>query len=197
MPRAKRAREEDAAALAIAEELRDMAARLGDPFEGMSSAERRVAERRRDRRQAKFQRRLDNAVAKWHAMTVLQRNAWADEYLRQDRKRRGSETKAPKAADLPLLFAIVTVSARHNAKAAKARAAKAAADAALEAQRPANPATPPATRPAPAPEEPGADTEAPKPQQPRKRRRGPAVGPIGSQAGGVWYPPIYDEEDFA
>lgn len=194
MPRARRTRDDDTFD-PIAEELDDMRKRLGDPFEGMTPAERKVAERRRERHLAKWQRRLDKAVAAWHAMTVLERNAWADDYLRQDRKRRGSESKPPKAADLPLLYAIVTVSARDRAKAARAREAEKAAAAEREAQRPENPAPPRATRPAPAPEGPAPDAEAPKPEKPRRRRQGPAFGPVGQQIDGVFYPYITDGDD--
>ncbi len=152
------------------------------------------------RNSAKFDRRMAKARAKWERMTVLEQKAWADEYLRQDRKRRGPESKPPKAAELPLLYAIIAVAERDRAKAAKAReGAKAAEVDPYATHRKATgeePRTPRATSPSPAPEAPPADTEPPRPEKPRKRRRGPAVGPIGSQAGGVWYPPIYDEDDF-
>lgn len=184
----------------IQEELDDARKRLGDPFEGMSPAERKVAERRWDRRQAKWQRRIDKAVAKWQRMTILEQKAWSDEYLRQDRKRRGAQSKPAPAAELPLLYAITAIAERDRAKAAKAREAEKAAEAAKAREAATatgeDPRTPRATRPSAAPEAPAAHTEPPTPEKPRRRRRGrPAVGPIGSQAGGVWYPPIYDEDD--
>lgn len=185
----------------IMDELDDVRKRLGDPFGGMSPAERKVAERRWDRRQAKWQRRIDKAVAKWHAMTVLERKAWADEYLRQDRKRRGPESKPPKAAELPLIYAITAIAERDRAKAAKAReAAKAGEVDPYATHRKAageEPRTPRATRPSPAPEAPAAPTEPPKPERPRRRRRGrPAFGPVGQQVDGVFYPYITDGDDF-
>lgn len=198
MPRARRTSDEPTFD-PIQEELDDMRKRLGDPFEGMSPAERKVAERRWDRRQAKWQRRIDKAVAKWHAMTVLERKAWSDEYLRQDRKRRGPESKPPKAAELPVLYAIIAIAERDRTKAAKAREAEKAAEvdpyathrkATGEEHR-----TPRATRPSPAPEAPPADTEPPKPEKPRRRRRGRAFGPVGQQIDGVFYPYITDGDD--
>lgn len=151
------------------------------------------------RNSAKFDRRMAKALAKWGRMTILEQKAWADEYLRP--KRRGAQSKpAPAAAELPLLFAISDLAGRARAKAAKAREAEKVAEvdpyAAHRSAAGANPATPRATRPSAAPEAPAAPTEPPAPEKPRRRHRGPAVGPIGSQAGGVWYPPIYDEDDF-
>lgn len=151
------------------------------------------------RSSAKFDRRMAKALAKWERMTILERKAWADEYLRQDRKRRGPESKPPKAAELPLLFAIITIAERDRAKAAKAREAEKAAEvdpyaahrkAAGEEHRTAR-----ATRPSPAPEAPPADAEPPKPEKPRRRRQGPAFGPIGYQIDGVRYSYITDGDD--
>ncbi len=194
MPRAKRARDVDAFD-PIAEELADLRKRLGDPFEGMSPSERKVAERESDRRQAKFQRRLDKAVAAWNLTPPLERNAWADGYLREQRRRYNAQATMPKAADLPLLYAIVTVCGRDAAKRAKAREAAQAAEVEAAAQRPENPRTPGATPSSPAPENPVADAEPPKPEKPRKRRRGPAFGPVGQQIDGVFYPYITDDDD--
>lgn len=179
----------------ILEEIQAALTSLGDPFAGMSPAERKVAERRRDRRQAKWQRRVDKSVAVWHAMTVFERKAWTDEYLRAEKKRRGSEAKAPKAADLPLIYAVLTVARRYAAKAAAAREAEKATEAAREAQRPAKPAPPRVTRRAPAPEAPTVAEDTPKPSPKRRRRRGPAVGPVGQQIDGVFYPYVMDDDD--
>lgn len=167
--------------------------RLARP--GMTQAK---LDRRKARSAAKWARRKAKALAKWDRMTILERKAWADEYLRQDRERRGPESKPPKAADLPLLYAITAIAKRDRAKAAKAAEAREAEKAAevdpytahLKATGDEH-RTPRATRPSPAPEAPAAH---PKPERPRKRRRG--YGPAGYQIDGVRYPPIYDEDDF-
>ena len=151
------------------------------------------------RSSAKFDRRKAKALAKWERMTILERKAWSDEYLRQDRKRRGPESKPPKAAELPVLYAISDLAGRARAKAAKAReAAKAAEVDPYADHREAageEPRTPRATRPSPAPEAPAADTEPPTAERPRRRRRGPAFGPVGQQVDGVFYPYITDGDD--
>lgn len=144
---------------------------------------------------AKWERRKAKALARWDRMSLLEQRAWADAYYREDRKRRGPESKAPKAADLPLLYAISTIAERDRAKAAKAREAEKAKGDLWETHRQATGEehrTPRATRPSPAPEAPAADIEPPK--QPRPRRRG-RPGPAGYQINGVRYPPIYDEDD--
>lgn len=168
--------------------------RLAKP--GMTQA-KLDAEKAKD--SAKFDRRMAKARAKWARMTIPERNAWADEYYREARRQRPSAKPAP-AAELPLLYAISDLAGRARAKAAKAREAEKAAEvdpyAAHRKATGEEPRTPRATRPSPATEaSPAAPTEPPTPPKPRKRPRGPAVGPIGSQAGGVWYPPITDEDD--
>lgn len=198
MPRARRTTDEPTFD-PIAEELAALVAlldrtRLARP--GMTQAK---LDDEKARSSAKFDRRKAKALARWDRMSLLEQRAWAAEYMRQDRKRRGPESKAPKAADLPLLYAMSTIAERDRAKAAKARsAAKAAEVDPYKAHRAATGdehRTPRATRPSPAPETPAADAEPPKPPRARKRRRGPAVGSIGYQIDGVRYPPIYDEDD--
>lgn len=167
--------------------------RLAKP--GMTQA-KLDAEKAKD--SAKFDRRMAKARARLERMTVLEQKAWSDEYLRQDRKRRGPESKPAPVAELPLLFAISTIAGRDRAKAEKAREAAKVAEvdpyAAHRKAAGANPATPRATPPPPAPESPAAPTEPLKPEKPRRRRRG-RPGPIGYQIDGVRYPPIYDEDD--
>ena len=147
---------------------------------------------------AKWDRRKAKALAKWERMTILERKAWSDAYYREARRQRPNAKPAP-AAELPLLFAIITIAGRDNAKAAKARAAeKAAGVDRYTAHRKATGEehrTPRATRPSPAPEAPPADTETSKPEKPRRRRRGPAFGAIGQQIDGVFYPYITDGDD--
>ena len=169
-----------------------MRARLGDPFEGMSPDEQKAAERRDDRDLAKWKRRIDVAVAAWHALPALEQKAWVDAYLRDARKR-SPETKPPAATDLPLLYAIDQVAEREAAKAAKQPRIDhyAAHRAATE------PRAPRTTRPAAATGAPAAGTEPPKPPEPppwRKRRRGPAYGPIGESVPGQRFH-YYDDDD--
>ncbi|WP_314855305.1 hypothetical protein [uncultured Microbacterium sp.] len=141
---------------------------------------------------AKWDRRKAKALAKWDRMTVLERKAWADAYYLEARRQRPNAKPAP-TSELPLLFAIITIAERDNAKAAKRpvvdRYALHSAAAGMGDDQPR------ATRPSPAPEAPPADTEPSNREKPRKRRRGPAVGPIGYQIDGVLYPTIYDEDD--
>ncbi|NLA10337.1 MAG: hypothetical protein GX871_09080 [Microbacteriaceae bacterium] len=161
--------------------------RLAEP--GMTQAK---LDAEKARSAAKWARRKAKALAKWDRMTILERKAWADTYYLEARRQRPNAKPAP-AAELPLLFAIITTAERRAAKAAKRpvvdrytlhRAAAGMGD-----------DQPRATRPSPAPEAPPADTEPPNREKPRKRRRGPAVGPIGYQIDGVLYPTIYDEDD--
>ncbi|MFM9500629.1 hypothetical protein ACKI1Q_44595, partial [Streptomyces galilaeus] len=87
-------------------------------------------------------------------------------YLEDRKPTAGYERTLP-AADLPLLFAAVTIAERDRAKAEKAREAEKAGEvdpyAAHRKASGANPATPRATRPSPAPEATAAPTEPPKP----------------------------------
>lgn len=189
MPRSRRPPEGPAIDL-VAEEVAAMIARLGDPFEGMTSTERKAAERQ----DAKWQRRIDKAKARWHAMTVLERSAWTKDYQREQWERY-KVTAAPKAADLPLLYAIVVVCDKDNAKKAKAYEARQAAAAAERAAAVSDRPTPSPTSPSPAPEAPAADAEPSRPEKPRRRRQGPAFGPVGQQIDGVFYPYISDDDD--
>lgn len=180
----------------IAEELAELGALLDRTRLGRPGATAATLAAEKARSAAKWERRKAKALARWERMSLLEQRAWADTYLRHDRKRRGPESKAPKAADLPLLFAISTIAEREREKAAKAREVDREKGDLWETHRQATGEehrTPRATRPAPAPEAPAAGVEPPKPERPRKRRRGP--GPAGYQIDGVFYPPIYDEDD--
>ncbi|MFM9597352.1 hypothetical protein ACKI1O_49430, partial [Streptomyces scabiei] len=64
---------------------------------------------------AKFDRRMAKARAKWERMTILERNAWGKAYLEDRKPTAGYERTLP-AADLPLLFAAVTIAERDNRK---------------------------------------------------------------------------------
>lgn len=141
----------------------------------------------------KWQRREAKAIARWRRMTFAEQKAWAEAYLR-DERRLDAEARMPKAADLPLLFATLTVAERVTRKHLKATAKRVAAAAsplvdstATDSRRPS------ATRPSRALEEPPTHDEPPKAPRRRKRRSGPAFGPIGQQIDGVFYP--YDEDD--
>ncbi|WP_146048019.1 hypothetical protein [Microbacterium sp. CJ77] len=161
--------------------------RLAQP--GMTQAK---LDAEKARSAAKWDRRKAKALAKWDRMTVLERKAWADAYYLEARRQRPNAKPAP-VAELPLLFAIITIAERDRRKAAKRpvvdRYALHRAAAGMGDDQPR------ATRPSPAPEAPPADIEPPKPEKPRRRRRGPAVGPAGYQKDGVFYPYITDGDD--
>lgn len=93
MPRAMRRRDEGPVYDAVREELDAMAQRFGP---------------RRLRGATGFERRIAKTVAKWHRMPALDRRAWADQFL-ADARKRNLRAAMPKAADLPLMYAIVTV----------------------------------------------------------------------------------------
>lgn len=195
MPRAKR-RDDAPVFDRVQEELDAMAARLPDLYEGLSPAERKKAEARDYRKAARWQRRIDKAMAMWRAMPILDQKAWAAEYHRNDR-RREQNARMPKAAELPLLYAIVTVAERDNAKLAKAWQRASAKRAKAEARRAAEArterTTSRATASAPAVEAPAATAE---PQKPRKRRSGPRYGVVAVRMpDGTMRTPIYDDDE--
>ncbi|WP_318387246.1 hypothetical protein [Microbacterium maritypicum] len=191
MPRLKRKREETVSPvleeLLATEDVLDRA-RLGES--GMTpkklASEKAAAA-------AKWQRREAKAIAKWRRMTFAEQKAWAEAYLR-DERRLDAEARMPKAADLPLLFATLTVAERVTRKHLKATAKRVAVAESTRGDAVAtNARRPSATRPSPALEEPPTHDEPPKAPRRRKRRSGPAFGPIGQQIDGVFYP--YDEDD--
>lgn len=195
-----RKREEDKPDLVLKHLLEELAVldrtRLAKP--GMTQA-KLDAEKAKD--SAEFDRRMAKARAKWERMTILEQKAWGEAYLEDGKPTEGYERTLPAPGDLPDFYAVITIAERDNRK--RAKAAKAAEAAEVDPYADHREATgeehrtPRPTRPSAAPEAPAAHTEPPAPERPRKRRRGlPAVGSIGSQAGGVWYPPIYDEDDF-
>lgn len=143
------------------------------------------AERARDT--AKWQRREAKAVIKWRRMPLREQQAWADAYLR-DLRRSKSDAKMPKPADLALLFAVTTVTARMTRKAEKAKPQRDlyAEHVAVGDTRTAAPrvrSAVPAPKAAPVVEE---------PRKPKKKRRGPAVGSVGYQIDGAFH---YHEDD--
>lgn len=149
----------------------------------------------RERASMKWRRREAKALAKWRRMTVLEQKAWAEKYLR-DARRFNAATKPPKAAELPQLFATLTVANRMLRKREKADAKRrtekgdsyAGRREAADRDMPAAPArsAAPAPKPAPVVDEPPAAPKA-------RKRRGPAYGPIGQMVDGVFH--YYDEED--
>lgn len=167
--------------------------RLAEP--GMTQAK---LDAEKARNSAKWERRKAKALAKWDRMTILERKAWSDAYYREARRQRPNAKPAP-AAELPLLYAVIAIAERDRAKAAKAREGEKVAEvdpyAAHRKATGEEPRTPRATRPSPAPEAPAADTEPPTAERPRRRRRGPAFGPVGQQVDGVFYPYITDGDD--
>lgn len=188
--RKPRARDEDKFD-PIAEELNEMVALLDRTRLAKPGMTQRKLDAEKARSAAKFDRRMAKALARWDRLSVLEQKAWADEHLREDRKRSGPNAKPPRAADLPMLFAITTIAEREAAKTAKKarEVAKAAEVASYTAHLKAtgDSSAPRASRPAPAP------AAHPKPERPRKRR--PGWGSAGYQIDGVRYPPIYDEDD--
>ncbi|GAA1913583.1 hypothetical protein GCM10009775_02820 [Microbacterium aoyamense] len=191
MRKPRRTRDDDTPNLVL-EELRETiaildATRLAQP--GMTP-KKLAAEKARD--SAKFDRRMAKARAKWERMTILEQRAWGEAYRRDARAHRPNAKPTP-AADLPDLFAVVTIAEKDNAKRAKAYEKRQAARAAEAAAARPDHGTRSAPSPSPATDEPATDSEPSEPEKPRRRRRGPAVGSIGYQVDGVLY--LTDDDD--
>lgn len=129
---------------------------------------------------SKWQRRVDKAIARWHSMTIADRKAWTDEYA--------TKAKLPKAGDIPLLFAVVSLAERDTAKAEKRRAKRPPSDPHAVHRAPVERGHAPGRRPPPA--EAAKTLASPEPSTPprsRGPRRGPAYGVVGYQVDGVFH----------
>lgn len=148
---------------------------------------------------AKFMRRIEKAQRRWHAMSASEQREWTTAYVAE--RSRGGGVKAPKLADLPMLFAIVTVCGKDNEKDRREYAEHEAARRAEEEQRkaeiaarreaePTKPTSSRATRPSPELDDPATSRKH------RKRRIGPSFGVVAMQMpDGSLRAPIYDDDD--
>ncbi|WP_194411416.1 hypothetical protein [Microbacterium cremeum] len=189
MPRVRRQIDDGPVYDPVREELDEMRRRMPP------KTPEQVAESERHRE--KFLRRLAKAEAAWRVMPVLERKAWADAYLAEERRGYNPNAQMPKQSELPGLYAVVTVCEKDNAKRAKTWKRESAKRAEAEAQRAAGAAAERATRrataPVPAPEAPAAPDEPPRR---RKRRSGPRYGVVAVRMpDGTMRAPIYDDDE--